>query len=141
MKERTAAVGRRQKAISSAKAVVAHHWPKASQASGKTEKKHSSTAAQKKIDSDRKRWYAELQSDAEAIMMRDKPTAGAIWSDVANGRFKCSYPGQNVKSFSWTRRGSADAVREALAQMWQWHTAATGEPAPSHLVLNAVESE
>ena len=79
--------------------------------------------------SDRKFWD-KVKGDMDFINAH-RPKLGSVVQDDPNGRFLCSYPGQDYrKSFSWSARGMEKASICVLQKLWQWHTEATGESCP-----------
>lgn len=86
--------------------------------------------AQKKLDKDKARVYAGLESEPFAVLQKHKPEEARVMADALNGRYKLTYPGERVRSISWTERGHEAAVKIALEILWQWATAATNRVPP-----------
>eukprot|EP00971_Amphidinium_carterae_P351842 6492303-Amphidinium_carterae.1 len=91
----------------------------------KLKAKASAGAAQARI-------YANIEEKYRVEVMTNIPPGGSCVCDDENGRFKISY-GTNSKSVSWTHRGQQACVQIALATLWTWHNAATGQVCPDHL--------
>ena len=68
--------------------------------------------------------------DATSYIKKFACPKGDVVVDDYNGRWRCFYPGFKPKSVSWTKRGLHDAANVVLHQLWTWHEAATGLPAP-----------
>lgn len=84
----------------------------------------------KKPVPNKRRWFAELETDAHAHLDSWKPIDSKIVLDEPNGRWLLSFPNSDRKSVSWTKRGQPAAVREALKWLWERHCAQTGLPCP-----------
>ena len=65
-----------------------HHWPEAAKAAAEYARKQLSKSTAKKAVVDGKRWYAQLESDAQKVLFKDLPPEGRIIVDDFNGRFK-----------------------------------------------------
>lgn len=136
LKERKSAIQRRQRARDSARKIVDHYFRDgAASTQPKSKQKLREHTKQVKRVEDQKRMYANLEEEMGEYVLRETPLVGHIFVDTFNGRFRCCYPGQKDKSFSWTRRGAADAAKSALTQSWSWHALSTGASVPPHLGL------
>jgi hypothetical protein len=67
------------------------------------------------------RWCVKVKPEDESLLDLLKPPVGRFGTDLANGCYRVYYPGERVRSVSWTIRGVAQAQELALQHLWQMH--------------------
>jgi hypothetical protein len=76
------------------------------------------------------RWCAKVRPTDEQLLDLLKPSIGRFGTDVPNGCYRIYYPGERVKSVSWTVRGVAKAQEVALKTLWDLHSLHSLEVCP-----------
>lgn len=132
--ERKKAIARREETASAIRSFVHQRFaPMVAKA-----KQSRETQAQKKkqaaalVDA-RTRWLRSLADDPDSSILQHTPSTCHCFVDHFNGRCLLSARSHGRRSVSWTLRGHAEAVTEALCIMWRWHNASTGECPPAEL--------
>lgn len=103
------------------------------------EAKRAAIAKDKEEAKARARWLASLNNAPDDAIMDAKPAVARVLIDKNNGCYRCSFPRQRIRSFSWTMRGHVSAARLALQQMWDWEFHSSGKSPPAHLDLERAE--
>ena len=78
------------------------------------------------------RWWSSMQGDP-LFVEGWKPPGSTIFTDNRNGRFRVTFKGIEVISFSWYNRGNATACSDALKWIWGLYVADTGKDMPAAL--------
>jgi hypothetical protein len=123
-------LARRTKLAGAIKAAVALACATRAEKKGKVSKKKALAPKPGSAGCDG-RWWASVVGDLDWVLA-NKPGPGRVIVDDWNGRYRISYPGVlGDKSISWTKRSVQLAAAEAVRQLWEWHTQATGQEGPS----------
>ena len=121
---------RRTKLVGAIKAAVALACAPRAEKKGKVPKKKALTSKPGAAGCDG-RWWSSVVGDLDWVLA-NKPGPGRVIVDDWNGRYRISYPGVlGDRSISWTKRSVQLAAAEAVRQLWEWHTQATGQEGPS----------
>lgn len=84
----------------------------------------------RKLPVSKVRWFLGADKDGVRHIDNWRPKTSKVVVDQPNGRYLCTYPGIDRKSFSWSKRGQAAAVLEVLRWLWSEHEKATGTELP-----------
>lgn len=133
VKARAKAVTKQANDTDSVRELCKVFFPLAKQAAQRALTKSQAAKVAAHTASERKRLYANLESDATEAIRRELPPTARLQADEKNGRWFISHPDFKQKSVSWTVRGTVAASQLVLKLAWGWHEATTGERAPAYL--------
>ena len=129
------------------KRIATHHLVQKLTPKLKKDGKQKPSTAMVKADELKKkhgdRWWASIVHDT-CLVDQLKPSRCVVQAELGEGRYLLHHtaiPGSH-KSISWTKRGLAHTIQEALRVMWGWEVTVSGQdcPLPSEYIGDCLDA-